>query len=195
MLQNSRTPENLMKALNSGHVAWVVPNWQATANGATVDAAEFFDLSHEVWSACSAHIKDNTITSTMYAIVWDALQSAYTDAMAANYFSCARSLRFIFEFAVQAALLEIRYAIVADSQSTKIMTAFTDSQFQRFKFPMLSELENSHNIARTRWGVSLGTTIVVAAATGGLFYWDLTHPPAPVSVALGPGNLFLVAHF
>jgi hypothetical protein len=137
-----------MKALNSGHVAWVVPNWQATANGATVHAAEFFDLSHEVWSACSAHIKDNTITSTMYAIVWDALQSAYTDAMAANYFSCVRSLRFIFEFAVQAALLEIKYAIIADSQSTKITNAFADSQFQRFKFSMLSELEH-HGIVQS----------------------------------------------
>jgi hypothetical protein len=84
VLQNSRTPENLMKALNSGHVAWEVPNWQATANGATVDAAEFFDLSHDVWSTCSAHIKDNTITSTMYAIVWDASQSAYTNAMASS---------------------------------------------------------------------------------------------------------------
>jgi hypothetical protein len=59
----------------------------------------------------------------------------------------------------------------------------------------LSELENSHNIARTRWAVSLGTTIAVAATTGGLFYWDLTHPPAPVSVAVGPGSLSLVAKF
>ena len=142
---DSRTADDLMKTLNKDHIALVVPNWETTAKGATSDATDFFDLSHEVWFACRAQIKTNSITSVMYSVVWNALTSVYSDAMAASYFGSVRALRFIFEFAVLAALLESKYTADPDDLA-KVLRAFGDQDFSRFRFNMLFDLENSGTI-------------------------------------------------
>jgi hypothetical protein len=139
---DSRTAEGLIKALNAGHVTQVVPNWETTAKSATGDATEFFDLTHEVWSTCSAHIKTNTITSVMYAMVWYELTTAYSDAMAANYFASVRALRFVFESSVLAALLESKYAGDPDDNA-KVLRALEDEDFKRFRFRMLLDFEKA----------------------------------------------------
>jgi hypothetical protein len=136
----SRTPDKFVNAMQNYHNNSVLPVWQATVSSARTDTAEFFDLSHEVWLRCESQIpKIDTITSIMHAVIWGELTNAFYESFSANYLSSVRALRFVFEFATQAALLEEKYKGLADDK-TKFGKAFGDADFQRFRFKMIDQL-------------------------------------------------------
>jgi hypothetical protein len=66
---------------------------------------------------------------------------------------------------------------------------------QQSEYARLQQLQSNESAASTRFAVSVGATIAVAAATGVLIYYDLTHGPVPVAVAAGPSGFSLTAHF
>jgi hypothetical protein len=117
----------------------VVPTWQRTTLLSTGHALKFFSRSHDVWFACRGYIVNNTITSVMYALIWNELDVAFKQAMLASYQSSARALRYVLEFAVQAAILEQKYVSLKEGP-TKLNTAFTDPIFQGFHVKMIDQL-------------------------------------------------------
>ena len=65
---------------------------------------------------------------------------------------------------------------------------------QQSEYVRLQRLQDNESAARTRFAVTLGITIAVAATGGVLAYYDLTHGP-PVAVAVGPSGLVISGRF
>jgi len=86
----------------------------------------------------------------MAFLIWDELDVAFKQAMDSSYFSCVRSLRFVFEFSLQAAILEDNYAGLLETQ-TKLNKAWEDNDFKTFKRPMIDRLKNTGAITETEW--------------------------------------------
>jgi len=106
-------------------------------------ALEFFERSHKPWFLCNATVLKSTpitITSYMFWLIWDELDLCFKHAMSGSYLSCTRSLRYIFQFAVEAALLERKYRHVSDGWS-KVTKASKSKIFEGFRVDMLRQLK------------------------------------------------------
>jgi hypothetical protein len=78
----------------------------------------------------------------MWALVWDDLANSFSYAMSAAYASSVRALRYVFEFAVQAALVESKFSGMTDGPE-KMKLVLDDDDLKGFKSTMIPRLEQS----------------------------------------------------
>ncbi len=163
-LERVRKSEDIVPWLNEEH-GDSERTWAETVVNAPSVAYQFFERSHKVWFECSRQIRDNTVTSLMFFLVWDELDLAFKEAMEASYFSCVRCLRYVFEFAIEVAILEHKYSALPDGKE-KFEKVFDDDDFKSFKRTVLARLQNEVHMVTEEEVTELDSIYVKLSRSG-----------------------------